>query len=199
VCEVEVARRVPRYLGMTVVWFKEVPRSRRPGQWFGRREKRYILVTPQGYLYLCYLPYIGVFPVAFTRSLTNDICEDQLFPDVRSKAVKKLSLGVETGGVLPMLSKESKLFAKLPHFVEFMTATSYEDGSPRLPGRCWFDQDGVAFTITLFEPTGFARMRLRANTFDDVWMLAEKALAADNAPWEADQYAREKAATKKKK
>ena len=190
---------VQRFLGMSVLRCKPKPSIKRPSQWLGGREKRYVLAVPQGYVYVCYLPFIGVFPVAFCQVLTNDLAEYNLFVDVRSKAMKRLSIGSEVGGILPLLSKESKLFGKLPHLVEFLVATTYEDGTPRAPGRLWFDQDGIAFTITLFEPTGFARMRLRANTLDDVWMLAEKALAAENAPWEADQYAREKAAIKKKK
>lgn len=113
--------------------------------------------------------------------------------------MKKLSVAGETGGVLPPLSSESKLFVKLPRLSLFLVETTYEDGSPRAPGRLWLDNDGLAFTITLFEPSAFARVRLRANTLDDTFALANAHLGLESAPWEADQYAREKAAQKKKK
>jgi hypothetical protein len=113
--------------------------------------------------------------------------------------VKKLSMGGDDAGKLPSLSAESVIWKKLPRLCEFLTANVYEDGSPRAPGRLWLDQDGIGFTLTLFEPSAFARVRLRAATLDDVMTLANTHLGMENAPWEADQYARDKAQQKKKK
>jgi hypothetical protein len=113
--------------------------------------------------------------------------------------MKKLSMGEGDGAKLPPLSKESATFKKLPNLCEFLSAVAYEDGSARAPGRLWLDNDGVAYTVTLFEPSAFARVRIRGNTLDDALALAERHLSLDSAPWEADQYAREKAAGKKKK
>jgi hypothetical protein len=113
--------------------------------------------------------------------------------------MKKLSMGGDDAGKLPSLSAESVVWKKLPRLCEFLTANVYEDGSPRAPGRLWLDQDGIGFTLTLFEPSAFARVRLRAATLDDVMTLANTHLGMENAPWEADQYARDKAQQKKKK
>lgn len=87
----------------------------------------------------------------------------------------------------------------MPRIPLFLVETTYEDGSPRSPGRLWLDNDGVAFTITLFEPTAFARVRIRGNTLDDAFALANAHLGMESAPWETDQYARDRAAGKKKK
>jgi hypothetical protein len=113
--------------------------------------------------------------------------------------MKKLSMGAEDVSKLPPLSAESAHLKKVPRLCEFLTAVVYEDGSPRVPGRLWWDQDGLAFTMTLFEASSFARVRLRAATIDDLLVLANTHLAMENAPWEADQYARDKATAKKKK
>ncbi len=113
--------------------------------------------------------------------------------------MKKLAMGAETGAALPPLSAESTILKKLPRVCEFLTATVYDDGSPRSCGRVWLENDGIAFVCSLFEPAAFARVRLRAATIDDVLMLAQAHLGMEAAPWEADTWARDRAATKKKK
>lgn len=187
------------FLGMRLCWPRQRPGVARPGQWTGSREKRWIIVLPHAYLMVVWTPYRGVTPVAISSSLTNDVNEMDFFPEVRSKKMRKLSIGGPEGAATVPLSGESKVFAKFPRLCEFWTRLTYDDGSPRLPGRHWFDQDSVGFTLTLFEVSGFAKMRCRAATIDDCYALAEKALGSENAPWEADQYAREKASGKKKK
>jgi len=190
---------VERYLDMPLLWPRTEPGVQRPGQWVGTREKRWIIILPHAYLLVVFKPYKGVIPVALTSTLTNNVEEMSFFPDLRSMAMKKLSIGGEGGeGVVP-LSGDSKIFAKFPRLCEFWTRLTYDDGSRRLPGRHWFDQDSVGFTLTLFEVSGMAKMRCRAATIDDCYALAEKCLGSDNAPWEVDAYAREKAAGKKPK
>ncbi len=191
--------RVSRFLDMPLLWPRETRGVQRPGQWVGKREKRWIMILPHAYLLVVWVPFRGVCPVALTTSLTNDVEEMEFFPEVRSKAMKKLSIGGDGTAKVPALVAESVLFKKMPNFCQFMTHTTYDDGSPRAPGRVWFDQDGVGFTVTLFEPTAYAKMRCRASTIDDAWALVEVALKSDNPPWEVDQYARDRAAGKSKK
>lgn len=191
--------RARSFLGMKLCWPRQRPGAARPGQWVGGREKRWIIVLPHAYLMVVWTPYRGVTPVALSSSLTNDVSEMQFFPEVRSKKMKKLSIGGDEKTPIPAMAAESKIFKNFPRLLEFWTATTYEDGSPRAPGKHWFDQDGVGYTLTLFEPSGYAKMRLRAAVIDDTYTLAEKALGSENPPWEVDQYARDKAAGKKKK
>jgi hypothetical protein len=113
--------------------------------------------------------------------------------------MKRISLGTSVGLPTVPLSADSVVFKKFPLTRHFMTAVAYEDGSPRQPGRIWWENDGVAFTAVLMDPTGCARVRLRAATIDDLWTAVEAHLGAENAPWEVDQYARDRAAKKGKK
>lgn len=191
--------RVREYLGNRLHFPRTKSGIGKPSQWVGRREKRYIFVLPHAYLWLVWTPFRGVTPVALSATLAGDVEDSEYFTDVRSSALKKLSIGMEGNAKVPALVADSVLFKKMPTFCQFMTHTTYDDGSPRAPGRVWFDQDGVGFTVTLFEPSAYAKMRCRAATIDDAWALVEVALKSENPPWEVDQYARDKAATKKKK
>lgn len=187
------------YLGLPVLFPRATRGVARPGQWCGKREKRWIIALSHAYLWVVWSPFRGVVPVCLSPGLTNNPEENTYFPDVRSKEMKKLSIGGADGTPVVSLSGESKLFKNFPRLCEFWSARTYEDGTPRSPGRHWFDQDGVGYTLTLFEVSACAKMRCRAATIDDCYALAEKALGAENAPWEVDQYAREKASGKKKK
>lgn len=171
----------------------------RPGQWLPGRDVRYWFHWRGSVVWVQWQPHRGLFPLAKHRYEGGGLVLVEEFPSLWSRALKKFTVGVEQGKPLPPLSAESKVLAKLPRLRAFLTDTQYEDGSPRAPGRLWLDQDGVGFTITLFEPSAFARVRLRAATLDDVFALCDVHLGAENAPWEVDQYARDRAAGKKKK
>jgi hypothetical protein len=144
-------------------------------------------------------PWMGLVCLNSRKIGSLNLDEVNRFPNLESKKMKRLSIGGDAGAPLPPLSPESKILVKVPRISLFLVETSYEDGSPRSPGRLWIDNDGTAFTITLFEPTAMARVRIRGNTLDDALGLANAHLGMESAPWEVDQYARDKAAGKKKK
>jgi len=171
----------------------------KPSQWLPSKSAEYWFAFRDVWLLVTFQPHRGMYPVALYRRVKGAMVKEHEFPSLWSRAMKKLSLGADSSSPLPPLSGESKLFGKLPRFRAFLTDNQYEDGSPRAPGRVWLDQDGVGFTLTLFEPSAMARVRFRAATLDDVYALAETHLGNDSAPWEIDQYARDKAAGKKKK
>lgn len=100
---------------------------------------------------------------------------------------------------VPPLSGESVAFKKFPRVREFLTHTTYDDGSARAPGRLWIENDGLAFVATLFEPAAFLRAKCRAPSLDDVLALCEAFLGMDAPPWERDTWAAERAVGKKKK
>lgn len=99
----------------------------------------------------------------------------------------------------PDLPSVTKLFQRLPTFVAFITARSYDDGAPRLPGKFWVDASSAGFTLTLIDVDQALRLTIRAGTIDDVFAAAETALGADNAPWEVDKFQAERQAEKKSK
>jgi len=172
---------------------------RRPNQWLPYREQMYWYRYAHLWLSFRFQPYRGLYPVASYKFVGSDLVTINVFPDLRSKVLKKFSVGVEQNSPLPPLSDESVVLKKFPRVCQFLTATSYDDGSPRAPGRVWIDNDGIGFTVTLMEPTAYARVRLRAATIDDTFRVMEAHLNAENAPWEVDQYARERAEQKKSK
>jgi len=171
----------------------------KPRRWLPSREARFYFQWGSKWVGFHFQPHRGMYPDAVYRVQGYDLVMITEGVSLRSKAMKKVSIGLEPGKSLPPLSSESVVLKKFPLLRFFLTGTSYEDGSPRAPGRIWVDNDGVGFRVTLFEPSAFARVALRANTIDDVFACCEVFLSADNPPWEADQYAREKAAQKKRK
>lgn len=97
------------------------------------------------------------------------------------------------------LPSVTKVFAKLPNLIEFLTCRSWEDGSTRVPGRFWFDAGSLGFSITLKDPNNALQAVMRAGTIDDVFALCEAFLGQENAQWEVDQYQADKLAEKSKK
>lgn len=171
----------------------------RPREWMKKRSAKYLFAYRGKLLLAQYQPFRGMFPVAFQRVVDGGLVDDIEFPSLWSKSMKKVSLGTDAAAPLPPLSGESVVLKKFPRLREFLSVTAYDDGSARAPGRMWLDSDGTAFVITLFETSAMVRARFRANALDDVIQLAEIFLAMESPPWEIDQWARERVATKKKK
>jgi len=99
----------------------------------------------------------------------------------------------------PDLPSTTKVMAKCPLLVQFLTCRSWDDGSVRTPGRFWFDAGALGFSITLKDPNLALQAVLRAGTIDDVFGLCEAFLGQENAQWEVDQYQADKLAEKVKK
>lgn len=99
---------------------------------------------------------------------------------------------------LPALPSESRVLAKCPLLREFLSATAYEDGSPRTPGYCTLRPRFIEWEITLYDPDAGLRVAVRARTLDDVFAAAEVVLSASEAPWEQDHYLTEQLAKKAK-
>jgi len=192
---------MPRqYVGGVPVYPERKGRGiQKPRSWAGRKEKDWYVARGETLLLVTYRPFQGLLLVDLHGVDGEPFASDFKYPSSRSKRMKKISMGIGEKATLPILSAASKILAKCPRICDFMTATAYEDGSMRRPGRIWLEQDGVSFTLTLFELTPALRMRCRAQTLDDTLMLAESYLGAENAPWEVDQYEYERQQQKKKK
>jgi len=171
----------------------------KPRRWLPRGEMWFWLQCRDKWILMLNWPFAGCSTKGLYELDGSEFVEVVVCPDLRSAAMKKISVGLEPGKALPPLSVESVTLKKFPLLRFFLTATTYEGGEPRQPGRLWLDNDGLAFRITLFEPTAFAKAVLRANTLDDVFIVLEAFLASDSPPWMADEYARERAAEKKSK
>jgi hypothetical protein len=111
---------------------------------------------------------------------------------------RRQSIALE-GVPVPALGATSVVLGKLPRLREFISATAYEDGSPRQTGYFWFSNDGAAYVLQLFDPDSGTRLPLRAPTIDEVLQLAEAALGLDNAPWLPDRFLQAKLSQTKRK
>lgn len=106
----------------------------------------------------------------------------------------------EGPGAFPAAVVHTKTLQKFPRLMEHCTCTKYDDdNSLRTPGYFWVKTQGSTWIVTMFDPDGGARLDCRAATVDDALALAETYLGAADAPWEVDEYLRERMAKKKKK
>lgn len=163
-------------------------RRRKPSQWLPRYSKRYWYRWFDLYLRMRFQPVRGLYPEGTFERVEGRMVPVTMFPDLWSKAMKKFSMGIDKSVPLPALPNESVVLKKFPHLRSFFVNTAYDDGSPRATGRVWLENDGIAFVVTLMEPSAFARVRLRAATLDDMFAVAEMHLGTENAPWEVDQW-----------
>lgn len=106
---------------------------------------------------------------------------------------------VNVGACAPALPATSVLLAKLPAIREFLSATGYDDGSPRVPGYLTLRNRGHSYEITLYDPDAGLRLPARGPDLDKTLLLAEQLLGVQEAPWEVDNYLTEQLAKKSKK
>lgn len=178
----------PRIEGAKVLSTFVPNRRRKPSQWLPKYTKRFWYLWGDTYIRFRFQPVRGLYPEGMFRRVSGAMEPITLFPDLWSKSMKKFSMGIDKSAPLPALSSESAILKKFPHLRNFFVTTAYDDGSARAPGRVWLENDGIAFVVTLMEPSAFARVRLRAATLDDMFMVAELHLGTENAPWELDQW-----------
>lgn len=114
-------------------------------------------------------------------------------------ALKRRDVTAGAGYVAPALTADSKLLGKLPAIMEFLTATAYEDGSPRTPGYMWVSNRTAAFEVTLFDPDGCCKLPCLGKNLDEAFALLEAHLRGDLPPWQQDGFLVKKAAEKKRK
>lgn len=97
------------------------------------------------------------------------------------------------------LSDESYTLHDFPLIREFLSATAYDDQTPRSPGYLTLRNRGGSYEITLYDVDAGMRVAARACLLDDVLAAAELLLGADQAPWEQDRYLTEQLTKNRKK
>jgi hypothetical protein len=94
---------------------------------------------------------------------------------------------------------ESQLFHKHHSLVAHMAVTAYEDGDRRIPGWISIKTIGAAWQVEIKDPDTLQLMRVTQATLDDALTLAALLLDSDDAPWEPDTWAQQRAKEKKPK
>lgn len=122
-----------------------------------------------------------------------------LYPTTKDLKVKRRNAPAAGGIIQPALPAASVMLGKLPCLREFLTATAYEDGSPRVPGYITIRNRQVTFEATIYDVDSGTRLSARAAKLDDVLALLEQLLGVEEAPWEIDSYLTEQLARRSKK
>ena len=172
---------------------------RRVGQWLPARRGWLAYIGTTRWWEVLWDPWRGLLYVGSGRPgahLTDCVFGDHWELIV---AIKKRDVSSGAGGARPALPTDSKLLGKVPTLCEFLSATGYEDGSPRTPGYMWLSNRVVAYEVTLFDPDSCSKLPCLGRTLDEALALAETHLRADDAPWQVDPYMVQRAAGKKKK
>lgn len=112
--------------------------------------------------------------------------------------IKRRAMGADLPPI-PALSAETMLLKRCPLIVEFVTATSYEDGAARTPGYFTVRNRVFEFEATVYDPDAGMRLSCTAPTLDKVFAGLEALLGASDAPWTVDKYLWERKPKEKRK
>jgi len=94
---------------------------------------------------------------------------------------------------------ETNLMRDLMPLVEHCCLRQYDDGSEREPGWLTVKTSGAAWCVQVKDPDTASSFTAVADTLDRALETAALLLAADEAPWEPDQWLARQRAEKKKK
>lgn len=99
----------------------------------------------------------------------------------------------------PRLSHETAYLKKVPLVIEFLIATSYDDGSSRTPGYMTLRNRGHCLELTAYDPDSGLRIAVSGPDVDHCYMCLNTLLGAEQAPWCVDEYLTSQLSKKRKK
>jgi len=164
-----------------------------------RREKWYYYRRGDHLLLLHWRPYHGIWLVAERRGDASSEPHTITPRKERPMPIKKRPGQTVDAARMPEAKVTSVLLGKLPALREWMVSTTYDDGSPREPGKLSIEIYGTAWSIQVRDPNNGLRMNVRAEELDKALLLMEQLLGVEEAPWERDNYLTEQLAKKRKK
>lgn len=162
----------------------------------GREVFLYILMRTQWHL-VQWLPREGWWTVAAGLGSEPDGEPYYFAPRYQGDAMKRRLPAVPGTAVVPPLPSASTLLPKLPALREFITATKYEDNTPREPGYFTVRNRVTTFEVTVYDPDSASRISARGKTLDEALGLVEQLIGVEEAPWEPDAYLAQLAAKKR--
>lgn len=148
---------------------------------------------------LCSYPWTGTWVVAVDRH--DDPKPVRIWTNPVPLAERRMRKLASTTGIvaIPQLPGVSKIFAKCPRVLEFMSATAYDDGSPRKPGYLTWRNRGHCYELTAYDPDSGLRLPVSGPDVDHVYGALEGLLGAPDAPWQVDDYLMGQLTKKKRK
>lgn len=175
--------------GVRVVRWKGGWHGKKIKQWTPRTGERWLRVVSGDRWYLIqWLPREGWWITS--AGIEGPAGSGQYYsaPRYQGDAMKRRNLNEGGKATTPALPSLSTILGKLPALREFVTATSYDDGSARVPGYFTFRNRGIVFEVTVYDPDSGTRLAARAPKIDEALCLIEQLLGVEEAPWEIDQY-----------
>lgn len=110
--------------------------------------------------------------------------------------MKRKNKPAEGHGVTAQASCVTRIWDQLPHLVEHLAVRVYEDGGARQPGRLIVDVVGSMWRAIAKDNDSGMQLVVYMPSLDDCLLSLELLLGADEAPWEPDPYAKQKAPKK---
>lgn len=95
----------------------------------------------------------------------------------------------DVAAVTSLVERASKVLGTMPHLVDHLSVTRYDDGSARTPGTMIVKTMGSVWVLVLKEPDAGLQMQVTGTSIDDALVLADMLLGAEDAPWETDRWA----------
>lgn len=184
--------------GVTVTRHQGGWKRRRVCRWSPRRGERWLrLVLPRAWWLIQWLPREGWWIVAAGDAGTPYAAPTYSSPRYQGDAMKRRQQAQPGQASVPALPSTSTHWPKLASIREFLAATSYDDGTARVPGYLTVRNRTTTFEITLYDPDSGSRLVCRGGTLDEALALAEKLLGVEEAPWEPDNYLQAQLAKKR--
>lgn len=187
------------YDHLMLIWDGPPRGRKRVCQWLPRREKWFYFQRGRHILLLHWAPWRGIWLVAErvgdTRAEPHTISPRSDW----KMGVKKRDPMAQNGAPSTPAKAASVILAKLPALREWLTATTYEDGTARTPGKLSLEVYGTVWSVLLRDPDAAARLSIKGEDLDKTLLLVEQLLGVEEAPWERDDWLASQLAKKKKK
>lgn len=177
---------------------RSLPRRREP-PWVGRGEKHFKIFFPKSTLHLTWRPWKGMYLLARTR--TADGADLNNWADFWWRLCEVKKRQPMLPGSLPrnLAMLASQYFLNHPAVIEHCAIRQYDDGTPRETGFLLLKTVGPAWNITAKDPDTDTFLTAVGESIDGALDTLQLLLGSDNAPWEADTWARDRRSGKGKK
>lgn len=166
-------------------------------QWVGKKSRTLTVLGPLVKVTLSYVKFKGICVLGVSRAARAGApyvtVRRMEWPSVK----KRPAAGVAPSG-RNLASLDPGPLAPVSPLVDHCALLQYDEGDPRKPGKFFVETQGTAWKVTVKDQDTCTQFTTVGAT---LWAALEAAallLACDDAPWEPDVWALEKAKKNKK-
>lgn len=166
-------------------------------RWVGKGKKLFEVQGPVNYLVLDFVPFRGMRPLALVRPARGESPRVtlRLYLEVNMKKRQPASDKAPSRHLASLSSHRLEGWIPL---VEHCALLQYDEGEPRKPGKFFVETQGTAWKVTVKDPDTATQFAVIAPTLPEALDAASLLLACDDAPWEPDTWALDRAKKSKK-